>query len=420
MKLRIPKFENTPYTATHTDVGSAAKALSRFLCAKDTKTAILTGAGISTASGLPDYRGPTGTYTTNPNHQPTLYHEFVSNEHKRKRYWSRAWIGYEQALKWARPNVAHEVLTGWLRGGKVSGLITQNVDGLHVLARDGTARDLAGTSSVSRDSGENADPALSAASDHPLPLVELHGSAYRVHCLSCGERTSREQFQNRMAEDNGWSKDDAVAGKVMSGRGFAKKQEEVQFIDPGTGKESNEGATITPGGSPISSNPFLASLDDSAGTKDDSTNSRLDVSDDSARPRSKPRLDISGNKLNDSQLNADGDAELDVEIDYDSVVIPPCLSCGGVLKPSIVFFGESVPDADRARARDLLKSSDQLLVIGTSLSTFSAFDLVRQFYRQGKKVAVLNKGGVRGEGKEWEADVRLDGDIGGVLEKVKW
>lgn len=415
MKLRIPKFENTPYTPTHTDVASAAKALSRFLSAKNTKTAILTGAGISTASGLPDYRGPTGTYTTNPNHQPTLYHEFVSNEHKRKRYWSRAWIGYEQALKWARPNVAHEVLTGWLQGGKISGLITQNVDGLHVRARDSEE-----TSPVSRD--------LETSPVSP-PLVELHGSAYRVHCLGCGERTSREEFQNRMAEDNAWSKDDAVAGNVMSGRGFetdnSSKNENAQFIDPGTSRESNEGATITPGGSPTSANPFLASLDDSAGIsgKNDSTKSPFDVSDDSAKPRfdsTKPLLDISGNKLNDPQLNADGDAELDVEIDYDSVVIPPCLNCGGVLKPSIVFFGESVPEADRARARDLLTHSDQLLVIGTSLSTFSAFDLVRQFYRQGKKVAVLNKGGVRGEGKEWEADVRLDGDIGAVLEKVKW
>lgn len=397
MKLRIPKFENTPYIATHTDVASAAKALSRFLSAKNTKTAILTGAGISTASGLPDYRGPTGTYTTNPNHQPTLYHEFVSDEHKRKRYWSRAWIGYEQALKWARPNVAHEVLTGWLKGGKISGLITQNVDGLHKLSQ------------VSGGKAVVEDVTVSAVAP---TLVELHGSAYRVHCLSCGERTSREEFQDRMAEENKWSKDDAVAGTAMSGKGFTTdkttESDLAQFIDPGTESESNtpstpnSGATITPGGSPTSSNPFLASLDDSAG--------------------SKPRLDISGNKLNDGQqqLNADGDAELDVEIDYDSVVIPPCLNCGGVLKPSIVFFGESVPETDRARARELLKASDQLLVIGTSLSTFSAFDLVRQFYKQGKKVAVLNKGGVRGEGKDWEADVRLDGDIGGVLEKVKW
>ncbi|CAG81098.1 DHS-like NAD/FAD-binding domain-containing protein [Yarrowia lipolytica] len=398
MKLRIPKFENTPYTPTHTDVASAAKALSRFLTAKNTKTAILTGAGISTASGLPDYRGPTGTYTTNPNHQPTLYHEFVSDEHKRKRYWSRAWIGYEQALKWARPNVAHEVLTGWLRGGHISGLITQNVDGLHKLSQV-SGGDIVDNVNVSAD--------LRAGREVPA-LVELHGSAYRVHCLSCGDQTSREDFQDRMAKDNGWSKDDAVAGTAMTGRGFTTdkttESDLAQFVDPGTRVETNTGATVTPGGSPTSSNPFLASLDDST---------------------SKSRLDISGNKLNEAapgrqqQLNADGDAELDVEIDYDRVAIPPCLNCGGVLKPSIVFFGESVPEADRARARDLLESSDQLLVIGTSLSTFSAFDLVRQFYKQGKKVAVLNKGGVRGEGKDWEADVRLDGDIGGVLEKVK-
>ncbi|KAG5356071.1 NAD-dependent protein deacylase SIR2rp2 [Yarrowia sp. B02] len=402
MKLRIPKFENTPYAVTHTDVSSAAKALSRFLGSRNTKTAILTGAGISTASGLPDYRGPSGTYTTNPNHKPTLYHEFVHDEHKRKRYWSRAWIGYEQALKWARPNVAHEVLTGWLQGGKIAGLITQNVDGLHKL------------SDMGFDVTQMAEIRSGSASPE---LVELHGSAYRVHCLSCGERTSREAFQDRMAEANEWSKENVGS---MTGRGFDRPKssdqpsDKAQFVDPGMEEKANQTKvgqddstesknhstpTITPGGTATSSNPYLASLDDS----------------------SQSRLDISGYNLSTGQqLNADGDAELDVEIDYDSVVIPPCLNCGGVLKPSIVFFGESVPEEDRIRARQLLQSSDQLLVIGTSLSTFSAFDLVRQFYKQGKKVAVLNKGGVRGEGKDWHADVRLDGDIGSVLDKVKF
>ncbi|KAG5359001.1 NAD-dependent protein deacylase SIR4 [Yarrowia sp. E02] len=222
-----------------------------------------------------------------------------------------------------------------------------------------------------------------------------------------------------MAEDNHWSKEDAVAGTTMSGRGFTidktTKSDLAQFVDPGVGRRGN-GTGVTSDSSPTSSNPFLASLDGSEG---DLEGKSPDLEGKSGVDLSRTRLDISGNKL-DSQLNADGDAELDVEIDYDQVVIPPCLNCGGVLKPSIVFFGESVPDADRARARELLRESDQLLVIGTSLSTFSAFDLVRQFYKQGKKVAVLNKGGVRGEGKDWEADVRLDGDIGEVLERVKW
>lgn len=396
MKLRIPKFEHTPYTVTHTDITSAAKALTRFLSNKNTKTAILTGAGISTASGLPDYRGPRGTYTTNPNHKPTLYHEFVSNDSLRKRYWSRAWIGYEQALKWARPNVAHGVLSGWLRDGKVAGLITQNVDGLHKLAMTKQSREKENDKRVF----ENSE--LLRADVNADSLIELHGSAYRVHCLSCKEKTSREEFQTRMAEDNGWSKEE-VFGQ--------RKEKSREFVDPGLGEVQNGSGLGSGDGHKVSedTNPYLASLSGESGSRDLETSESRDSV-----------LDISGYNLSVPQLNADGDAELDVEMDYDKVVIPECMNCGGVLKPSIVFFGESVPEEDRLKSRELLQSCDQLLVIGTSLSTFSAFDLVRQFYKQGKKVAVLNKGGVRGEGKEWQAEVRLDGDIGGVLERVKF
>lgn len=328
MKLRIPKFKGTTYSVTQSGTQDSAKALARFLARG--KTAVLTGAGISTASGLPDYRGPQGTYTTNPDHRPTLYHEFVDVEHLRKRYWTRAWVGYEQALSQARPNGAHFALQKLHDRGLLTGLVTQNVDGLHVQAGSGA-----------------------------LPVfVELHGSAYRVHCLGCGSETLRSTFQDRMLADNCGLRE----VKAAIGRRHEAKTAAMEKISAGGSADSGE-----------------------------------------------------------TMLNADGDAEFDAEqaqFDYDNVSIPACSDCGGLLKPSIVFFGENVPLSVREKARDLLASSEQLLVVGTSLSTFSAFDLVRSFYRSGRPIAVLNKGALRGEGKDFEATVRLDGDIRDILECV--
>jgi NAD-dependent SIR2 family protein deacetylase len=129
-------------------------------------TLVLTGAGMSTDSGIPDYRGPDGTRRVNP----MQHGEFVGSSEARLRYWARSYIGW-QRFSHAEPNAAHHAVTDLQRRGVLGPVITQNVDGLHQAA---------GTQEV----------------------IELHGSLDEVLCLTCGDRTDRFLLQARMADDN--------------------------------------------------------------------------------------------------------------------------------------------------------------------------------------------------------------------------
>lgn len=123
----------------------------------------LTGAGCSTASGIPDYRGEG---TRQRAKTPVQYRDFTTSEAIRRRYWARARIGW-QRIATARPNPAHDALASLERAGVVSGLITQNVDRLHHAA---------GSRNV----------------------VELHGALERVRCLGCGTVSPRADLQARL------------------------------------------------------------------------------------------------------------------------------------------------------------------------------------------------------------------------------
>jgi NAD-dependent SIR2 family protein deacetylase len=131
----------------------------------------LTGAGCSTESGIPDYRGP----DTPPRKRPPIQHrEFVDDAEARRRYWARSMIGWPR-LAAARPNPAHEALAALETGGALAGLITQNVDGLHHAAGSRT-------------------------------VIELHGAIARVRCLACEAITTREALQRRLIAANaGWT-----------------------------------------------------------------------------------------------------------------------------------------------------------------------------------------------------------------------
>lgn len=134
------------------------------------KTAVLTGAGCSTASGIPDYRGP---QTGQKKRSPILYQEFVRNPEARRRYWARSTVGWPH-LRAARPNAGHLALAKLEGQGALTGLITQNVDGLH---------------------GEAGSKSL----------VELHGRLAWNRCLSCGKRTCRDATQEWLLTQNpGW------------------------------------------------------------------------------------------------------------------------------------------------------------------------------------------------------------------------
>ncbi|MGS0546419.1 NAD-dependent protein deacetylase [Pseudomonas sp. Y5-11] len=128
---------------------------------------VLTGAGISTPSGIPDYRDSEGVRR---GRQPMMYQEFLAAPESRRRYWARAMLGWPR-VRQAQPNAAHTALADLQRQGRISALITQNVDTLH---------DQAGSQDV----------------------IELHGSLHRVLCLDCGQRSARDEIQQRMVEQN--------------------------------------------------------------------------------------------------------------------------------------------------------------------------------------------------------------------------
>src|ERR1700685_1671291 len=135
------------------------------------RVAVLSGAGLSTESGIPDYRGPTGLARRA---EPMTYQTFTGGAAARRRYWARSHLGWRH-IAGAVPNAGHHAVTELQRRGLLAGIITQNVDGLHQAA--GAQR-----------------------------VVELHGSLYRVVCLGCGRRTSRPAPHERLRAANpGWA-----------------------------------------------------------------------------------------------------------------------------------------------------------------------------------------------------------------------
>jgi NAD-dependent SIR2 family protein deacetylase len=131
---------------------------------------VLSGAGLSTESGIPDYRGPTGLARRAT---PMTYQAFTASAAARRRYWARSHLGWRHVGQ-ARPNLGHHAVAELGRRGLLTGIITQNVDGLHQAAG-------------------------------ACEVTELHGSLHRVTCLSCGQRTARTALHRRLAAANpGW------------------------------------------------------------------------------------------------------------------------------------------------------------------------------------------------------------------------
>lgn len=141
---------------------------------RNKRVVALTGAGCSTESGIPDYRG----VDTPPRKRPPIQHrEFVDKPEWRRRYWARSMIGWPK-ISAARPNATHTALAALERAGVVEGTITQNVDGLHQAAGS-------------------------------CEVVELHGALARVRCLTCEAITTRAHIQELLQTANpSWSRDD--------------------------------------------------------------------------------------------------------------------------------------------------------------------------------------------------------------------
>jgi NAD-dependent SIR2 family protein deacetylase len=147
--------------ATSDELDSAADVL------RGRTVAVLTGAGVSTDSGIPDYRGDGA-----PPRNPMTFQQFLTDAEYRKRYWAGSHLGW-RLFDGASPNEGHRTLAKLEASGTVNGIVTQNVDGLHL--RAGSQR-----------------------------VVDLHGTMDRVRCLTCGQTFSRSDVSDRISRANEW------------------------------------------------------------------------------------------------------------------------------------------------------------------------------------------------------------------------
>jgi len=232
---------------------------------------VLTGAGCSTESGIPDYRDAKGDWKRP---SPVTYQAFMGEESTRRRYWARSLIGWP-TMAGARPGAAHRALARLEAAGRVGLLLTQNVDGLH---------EAAGSRGT----------------------IDLHGRIDTVRCMGCERRMPRAALQSVLRERN----------------------------------------------------PRWAALE--------------------------------------ARAAPDGDADLEGH-DFATFDVPACAHCGGLLKPDVVFFGESVPRERVAAAFSALEAADAVLVAGSSLMVYSGFRFVQAAVAAGKPVAAVNLGRTRAD-----------------------
>jgi len=232
---------------------------------------VLTGAGISTGSGIPDYRDDQGRWKRKP---PVTLQDFMRSAAVRRRYWARSMIGWPVIAN-ARPNAAHEALACLEGVAHVHRLVTQNVDGLH--QRAGSAR-----------------------------VIELHGNIAGVACVDCHAEVSRHCVQQMLEAAN-----------------------------PGHLRLC---AVTAP----------------------------------------------------------DGDAYLDLD-DLDAFEVPDCSRCGGILKPTVVFFGDVVPRHRVDATMQALEQADAMLVVGSSLMIYSGYRFCEHAHRMQKPIAAINLGHTRAD-----------------------
>ncbi len=155
--------------------------------------AVLTGAGVSTDSGIPDYRGEGAPVRT-----PMTFQQFMVDAQYRKRYWAGSHLGWKH-FDAARPNTGHLVLAELEASGQVNGIITQNVDGLHL--RAGSQR-----------------------------VVDLHGTMDKVRCLTCGQSFARSDVAERIAAANPWL--EAISADEVNPDGDASPAAFDDFVTP--------------------------------------------------------------------------------------------------------------------------------------------------------------------------------------------
>lgn len=358
----LPRPNIIPRNANSTF--GAVAALSKFLTAPPSpslqdggdpnSTVILSGAGLSVASGLADYRGTNGTYRQNKTYRPIYYHEFLANHEARKRYWARSFLGWTNLHK-ARPNAAHFAIKDLGELGFVKNVITQNVDSFHSAA-------------------------------HPnLPTLELHGYLRALTCVTCHNDLPREAFQEALSTLNpAWSA--FLAKAIASGALDTENPDERRA----KGMKTNPDGDVDLPGAPYTTFRYPAC------------------------PHCLANPPIAG----------DG-TQTKVEVDREGAWKDT--STAGILKPAVIMFGESIPSKVKEAAEQAIDSSGRLLVLGTSLATYSAWRLARRAKERGMPIGILNLGGVRGEdaffeklpmGHTGEAGLRIEMGTDTILPKT--
>ncbi|OAD58981.1 NAD-dependent protein deacetylase Sirt4, partial [Eufriesea mexicana] len=253
---------------------------------------ILTGAGISTESGIPDYRSQGVGIYARSNRKPVLYKDFCNKDDIRKRYWARNYVGWPRFSS-IKPNNTHEIIKKLEDANKVRCIITQNVDNLHTKA--GSKR-----------------------------VIELHGTAFKVMCLNCNERICRYYLQEILNKNN-------------------------------------------------------------------------------------PNITATS-----QMIRPDGDVDL-LEEQIEGFKVPSCENCGGILKPDIIFFGDNVPRQVVESVKYNVEYSDSLLILGTTLSTFSGYRIALQANNINIPIAILNIGKTRADDL---ANIKVEGQCGDVLSRI--
>jgi NAD-dependent SIR2 family protein deacetylase len=281
----------TPPDRSPDSTGSFERGLDSLVrfASRHPRLLVLTGAGCSTGSGIPDYRDANGRWK---HRRPVSFADFTASAAIRRRYWAGSLVGWPRVHA-ARPNAAHDALARLEARGRIPTLVTQNVDGLHQKA--GSRR-----------------------------VIDLHGRLDVVECLGCGVTVDRADLQSLLVRWN-----------------------------PAFGGHAAAGAP-------------------------------------------------------------DGDAGVELA-DHALLRVPDCPECGGVLKPGVVFFGESVPRHRVEAVLRALEAADALLVVGTSLMVWSGYRFCLAARALGRPIAAVNHGRTRADPL---LDLRVADDCAAVLPRL--
>jgi len=277
-KAFVPRYSNPEMR----DIDALKQFIEKYKCC------VITGAGVSTESGIPDYRSETvGLYARSKN-RPLDYKDFLRSAEARKKYWARNFAGWSK-FSTVEPNLNHRLIRKLEQRDQINWLITQNVDALH------------------RKAGSKR-------------FTELHGCTHEVECLSCDKLYSRDIIQHKIKKEN----------------------------------------------------------------------ANFDVAQ--------------------MEINPDGDVFLPDDR-VQNFQAPLCSSCGGILKPRVVFFGDNVRKEIVEECKQKVSEAEAVLTVGTTLQTYSSYRLALQAQKEGKPIFIINIGPTR-------ADKLADYKIGSLASLV--